>query len=1338
MNGEVTRSAMTPERMTIPINVLGDSPPYILLCTSQESIKAVIDTGASDNFVSLKTKARIPKTNIRSSESMEESVSLADGSKTSIIGRFILMFTIKGTQHASYFYVLEELSYEALLGRQFLWDLNVAIDFRKREISLTAEPVWGTTVDKVTIPPQSQLCLPLRLSKAIPDRSVVAVWPKHSNKGAVVWTAHTLTVVDNDHVYVPVLNPSSEKCTIKKGWCLAVIDNDVEVAGDKDINLQSAKQTPVKHHAADNSDCFDLVNSSLTDEDRLSFQNMLKSIRWAFATDASQLGHFKDIPLRIEVDTSAPPPATRPYRASPKIQEAIDSQIQEMVRVGVIEESDSPYRAPIVMVKKKCGKLRMCIDYRKINDLILKRPFPLRTREQIFNLVAAKRPIIYTSLDMISGYWQVEVEKESRPFTAFSTQHNTYQFTRVPFGICSAPWHFSRCINYVTKGLDPHICASYLDDIVIFSPSHLEHLQHVKKVITQVASFGLRFNPSKCIFAVSECSFLGHILTPHGVKPQPCLISKIQDFERPHSIKGVKRFLGLIQYYGAFIPHLSSLTKHLHKFTKKGAKLIWDRDAERSFHLLRNALLNDPLLIHPDYSKTFYLLCDASDDTIGSALCHKVDGIFRPIAYYSAKMNGAQTRYPVTEKEGLAIVLSLKHFQPTIEGEKIHILTDHLPVKSLLESPSKASSNRLTRWALFLQDKIFTIEYIKGTDNILADFLSRIKTKNFLQPAVDVPLKEEALESDRGMTAAVLTRARAHAASSVPTPFEAKKPQKSLPRGVHDEAQYNHDNTMPVPEQGDLLSMHTDDSRQTPTSYYTSTTPVPFPAQESLSELSTKSIIEHQKRDPFCQRLRTYLSSGKCPEGDKELKETLIYSASSHLQDDLLVYYPRIKKSRNTIIKLKGRIILPELLRDKALSVLHGHILLGSHCGREALYDKVIEHFWWPAMTKDIALYVRQCHSCARKKRVAHARPQLTIPEDPPYPFCHIAIDFIGKLPVSARGHLYILTIVDLLTGYVEAVPLSDQTSSDVLYALVEKVYTRYGFPQRILTDNAANFRSQLLSAIHKTLGIHQVFITPYHSQGNGRCERMNKEIQSIIASYLDTECDNWDRILPYAIWGINSKPNSRHGMAPYTLLFGRDPPLLDSQLATSDKIPTSAQDMLSEIQSRLDIVHKIAEENREFYNQNMRERFDKGAKPHQFRVGDLVLVFDPMYKHKSMKKFSTKYSRPHRIVEIRSNSLARLQELDSGKIMERLTNVNRLKRYYIPKEGVPQEPTPSVIDPDIQFIDDQNETYFPIQKILATKKINKIKHHHVKWADGTKSWVQDNMLKPTTELSQK
>ena len=532
-------------------------------------VSAMLDTGASDNFISASVFSKLSKQAVIKSRHIDEVATLADGSESRLKRKVLLRWKIGNIQYKSHFYVMKNMSHTAILGRTFLDITNANIDYASKTLTLL-RPIQARTVENIILPPNSDSVLPLKTDRNFSDGTEVWVRPIYDNSEGNIWTAHTISTVRNNMVLVQLLNTTDKSKTINPHTILATVDVPDGIAERPGDSIPE-------------DELFDLENSALSGEDRDTFLQMLHRNRWAFAKDMSELGHFKDLPMKIEIEPGQIPPTTRPYRASPKMQGIIDEQIKELLDAGLVEESNSQYSSPIVMAKKKSGSYRLCIDYRKLNAMSLKRPFPLRTREHLFNLVACQKPVIFTSLDMISGYWQVDLEKESRHYTAFATQNNTYQFCRVPMGLTGAPWHFSRAITQILKGLDPVIAATYLDDCLVFSTSHEQHVHDVETVISRLASRGLRLNPKKCDFAVEECHFLGHVLTPQGVKPQQRLLDKIQDFPRPTNVRGVRRFLGLIQYYAAFIPNMSEMTKHLHKFTAKGARFQWDENAENNF-----------------------------------------------------------------------------------------------------------------------------------------------------------------------------------------------------------------------------------------------------------------------------------------------------------------------------------------------------------------------------------------------------------------------------------------------------------------------------------------------------------------------------------------------------------------------------------------------------------------------------------------------------------------------------------------------------------------------------------------------------------------------------------
>ena len=388
-------------------------------------------------------------------------------------------------------------------------------------------------------------------------------------------------------------------------------------------------------------------------------------------------------------------------------------------------------------------------------------------------------------------------------------------------------------------------------------------------------------------------------------------------------------------------------------------------------------------------------------------------------------------------------------------------------------------------------------------------------------------------------------------------------------------------------------------------------------------------------------------------------------------------------------------------------------------------------------MARVIAEYVRTCDICTRKKRIAHANHPMQVFDTPPRPFSHIAIDVIGKIKPSKEGHEYILTVICMLTNFCEAIPMKDQTSVDIVDALITHVYTRYGPPIAVHSDNATPLLSKLTKEAHKRLGIKQTFTSGINAKANGRVERIQKQLQSVISCYVDTNSENWHQLLPFALYSVRTSVTSRLGDSPYRLLYGHAPSLLpvNDDMQDRAKLPLSAADYLHDLEQRLTIVREMAEEHNNTYTAKMKEKLDSHARRHIFKVGQEVVIYDPKYKLKPLGKFSYMYSTPHVILEIVSDCLVRLKDLNTGRTLKRLTNVNRLRPYYRRDDEVITKRIPTKVDHTNRFQDGQGEIYHPITRVITSRKRQGRKQYKVKWADGSVTWVDDDSISATDKL---
>ena len=329
----------------------------------------------------------------------------------------------------------------------------------------------------------------------------------------------------------------------------------------------------------------------------------------------------------------------------------------------------------------------------------------------------------FSCLDLRSGYWQVEVDDHSKLKTAFATHSGLYEFRRMPFGLANAPSTFQRFMHAVLRGLQYQICLVHLDDIIVYSRSFADHINHLNDVFSRLRSANVKLKPSKCSFARSSVEYLGHVVSRDGIRPDPSKIAAVATFPVPRCVRDVRSFLGLANYYHRFIHNFAFIASPLHMLTHKNVRFYWDDSCDKAFHILKSCLTSAPILAYPDFFLPFELNTDASSTGIGFALCQTQDGQRRAIAYGGRDLNTAERNYSTTEREALAIVEGIKKFRNYLYDRKFVLHTDHHALRWLMSL--KDPSGRLARWSLLLQQYDFTIEYKPGKPNSDADALSR-------------------------------------------------------------------------------------------------------------------------------------------------------------------------------------------------------------------------------------------------------------------------------------------------------------------------------------------------------------------------------------------------------------------------------------------------------------------------------------------------------------------------------------------------------------------------------------------------------------------------------------
>ena len=437
---------------------------------------------------------------------------------------------------------------------------------------------------------------------------------------------------------------------------------------------------------------------------------------------------FPDVPSKtnliehdVDVGDSAPI-KQHPYRVSPMKKELLDKEVQYMLENDIIEESQSNWSSPCILVPKHDGGFRFCTDFRKVNDKTKSDSFPIpRIADCIDQIGNAK---FVSTFDMLKGYWQVPLTQRAREISAFVTPSGLYQYKVMPFGMKNAPATFQRMVNKLVRNIDG--CEGYIDDVVIFSDNWSDHIRQIERFFQIMREAKLTINLMKSEFGKATVKYLGHIVGQGQVRPLDAKIQTIVKYPIPTSRKELARFLGMAGYYRNFCLNFSDIAAPLTNLLSKKVKFVWTDDCQLAFDKVKLLLQKSPVLKSPDYEKPFKLIIDSSDVGTGSVLVQEAsDGLDHPVSYFSKKFLKYQKNYSVVEKETLGLVLALEHFDVYLGSTpfKIKVYTDHNPLTFLKTMKNK--NQRLVRWSLALQEYNLEIQHIPGSENVVADALSR-------------------------------------------------------------------------------------------------------------------------------------------------------------------------------------------------------------------------------------------------------------------------------------------------------------------------------------------------------------------------------------------------------------------------------------------------------------------------------------------------------------------------------------------------------------------------------------------------------------------------------------
>lgn len=708
--------------------------PFCQIRVGKRKIQALVDTGADMSVISESFFKLLNKKSVKHSSSCDLPLLIGvSGRPLGVKKKVVLTVSMGQETFNSSFVVVENLRKNMIIGCDLLREQKVFLDFEQSTLRIRGSVVLLKSKDtcssflvsakaKTRIPPHSVMNIEIRL-KRHKQQSPLLITPLDncrlfaSQSGVMMAN----TIVDAKHTaVVSIVNETGCTFVVQKNEVVGLATPQKEIHQVEQVQGKNPNYT-----AQESSDILRILKlDHIEPGSRYRLLSLLREFKELFVEKDEELGRTKV--TKAHLDTGGTSPIKQnPYRVPLIQRKVIEDQVETMLKASVISPSHSPWSSPVVIVPKKDGTKRFCVDYRKLNRSLKQNAYPLpHIQDSISSLGGAK---YFSCLDLKSGFWQIEMDEESRQKTAFTCFMGLYEFNVLPFGLSVAPSVFQNLMNEVLAGTINKHTLVYIDDIIVFSKTLEEHLQHLRDVFGRLQKAGLRLKPSKCEFLKESIKYLGHEITPSGIKPDTEKIQVIQNMFPPKNVRGVRSFLGMLSFYRQFIHDFAEVAKPLTSLTRKNAHFQWGSQEQAAFDTLKQKLLSSPILAYPDPDKPYNLYTDASKTAVGAVLTQDTEGEGeRAIQFISHQLSEGQQKWPCIEREAYAIVYSVLKLRHLLVGTKFTIFTDHKPLRSLFTAEMK--NPRVQRWSIILDEFDCDIQYISAAKNAHADHLSRMQT----------------------------------------------------------------------------------------------------------------------------------------------------------------------------------------------------------------------------------------------------------------------------------------------------------------------------------------------------------------------------------------------------------------------------------------------------------------------------------------------------------------------------------------------------------------------------------------------------------------------------------
>ena len=928
-----------------------------------------------------------------------------------------------------------------------------------------------------------------------------------------------------------------------------------------EVQQVTVQSFPVHDNTPATSDVLskvELPREELNEEQQQKVNLLLTEFESLFSKGDDDFGYCSSVEHRIEL-TDETPFKQRFRRIPPSMLDEVRQHIEQQLAAGIIRRSHSPFSSNVVLVRKKNGQLRICIDYRNLNSRTKKDNYALPRIEEILDSLAGNT--WFSVLDMKSGYYQIPIAEQHKERTAFTVGSvGFFEYNRMPMGLVNAPATYQRLMEESLGDLLHRICFIYLDDAIVFSGSSFdEHLDRLRTVFRRLQEQGIKLSPSKCSMFQKRVKYVGHVVSAAGVEPDDDKIAKVKEWPIPTNSEEVRRFLGFVGYYRRFIKNFSMIARPLtslipttaksKKTGKKKTKMplwIWEKEQQQAFESLRESLSSASILSYPDFDLPFEVHTDASSVGLGAVLYQLQQGKYRVIAYASRGLNKSESHYPAHKLEFLSLKWAVtEKFQEYLYGKKFTVITDNNPLTYVLTTAKLDATGH--RWVAALAAFDFDIHYRPGRNNADADALSRLPEQ---QQKERIPIS---LDSVKTIASVCCKRSNLPLIESLDIEPDTVEPLLQLPS----------------------------------------------------QQMKQFDVQQEQQRCPILRQWIHFVENEQFPR-KQELPFIPESSVFRKNFSKLKMINGKLFREVITDFGAVQQLVVPPRLIDEVLRYSHDNL---GHPGRDKTTAFIRDRFFWPGMSQDIENWIKGCKNCLLRKSQTNIRaPLISIETSEALEL--VCLDYLS-LETSKGGYQNILVITDHFTRYAVAVPTRNQTAKTTADVFFNNFVIHYGFPKRLHSDQGANFESKIIKELCSLCGIEKSRTTPYHPMGNGVTERFNRTLLQMLGTLTVEQKQNWKKYVGPMVHAYNSMRQETTGHTPYFLMFGRQPRLpVDmafdlGQDNTKQPITNYVSDMKERLQKAYDLASKAAKQAQE----KQKSYYDLKIRGNNIEVGDRVMV---------------------------------------------------------------------------------------------------------------------------------